>query len=1125
MAFGKNARKEKHSFSCFSTTTIVVFVAFCLIGVWMMMSSSVVPAQRVTLPVMSTNTEVKEKSNDSQTFEDGPGDVPDDVTIGHDINPVQEAEKTLGSDQTTQLSSENTDESVKASKEQLNEVNSSEVGNNNGKDGEQITTDEKKEADEKIIEKVDDKIETWDSKKIDDGQPKKQEDAVSESGSNQTKDENVRDSKLSELLPNGAGTELLKENQVEGGNWETQATESKQEQVSQENKQEKKSEKETEESEKADKQNNIGDAGYQYSWKLCNVSAGPDYIPCLDNEMAIRQLHSTGHYEHRERHCPDEPPTCLVPLPEGYKKPIKWPRSRDMIWYNNVPHAKLAVVKKHQNWLRVTGKYLTFPGGGTQFRNGALHYIDFIQEILPDIAWGKHSRVVLDVGCGVASFGGFLFERGVLTMSFAPKDEHEAQVQLALERGIPAISAVMGTQRLPFPSVVFDVVHCARCRVPWHADGGRLLLELDRILRPGGYFIWSATPVYQKLAEDVAIWKAMSALTKSMCWNLVEKKRDRVNGVGIAIYQKPTSNTCYEMRRNQDPPLCEESDDPNAAWCVPLKSCMHKVPTGDGEHGTEWPEEWPQRLNRAPFWLNNAQAGVYGKQAAMDFISDSEHWKRVVTKTYLTGMGIDWSSVRNVMDMKAVYGGFAAALAGKQVWIMNVVPIDSPDTLPIIYDRGLIGIHHDWCQSFSTYPRTYDLLHADHLFSKLKKRCLKAIEGEEVGIAGKKSKMVQLRGGGQSLGDKSNEATRELFMRLEDIKTGQRSMMEEISVLKHQMAKKVVIRPMKVQGSQVQGKKPIDQGKVVHSVHFKEKCFRYQRYVGQKAKECVGMSNEASFMKAKGAMSGGGEFKEGRPWQYDRQTTHNGKKNTYVFLKDMIEHTLIPLKGEHQGNGSKRVMMAVKKYLNSTREAGKNNSYAGRSRKLVEKSNKSALKYEFQGIIPPSSIKSAYDNITNTNLGHINVQQFSDRVKAEGKTIFSDRLYHSGLPQATSISGLEPTVHEEISQNIPNDQEVDIKVISLEIEVMERILTESHDVENNENVASGSRILYAEVVNDTPLWVDCEIKKRKRVIKEIDIDFDALFKLSNDVIPKNPKVLSRIMVDDDGNKFADLAIP
>lgn len=95
----------------------------------------------------------------------------------------------------------------------------------------------------------------------------------------------------------------------------------------------------------------------------------------------------------------------------------------------------------------------------------------------PAIAWGKRSRVILDVGCGVASFGGYLYEKDVLAMSFAPKDEHEAQVQFALERGIPAISAVMGTKRLPFPSMVFDIVHCARCRVPWHIEGHHFIFS------------------------------------------------------------------------------------------------------------------------------------------------------------------------------------------------------------------------------------------------------------------------------------------------------------------------------------------------------------------------------------------------------------------------------------------------------------------------------------------------------------------------------------------------------------------------------------------------------------------------------------------------------------------------
>jgi hypothetical protein len=48
------------------------------------------------------------------------------------------------------------------------------------------------------------------------------------------------------------------------------------------------------------------------------------------------------------------------------------------IWYHNVPHTKLAQIKGHQDRVKVTGEFLTFPSDGTQFKHGALHYIDFI---------------------------------------------------------------------------------------------------------------------------------------------------------------------------------------------------------------------------------------------------------------------------------------------------------------------------------------------------------------------------------------------------------------------------------------------------------------------------------------------------------------------------------------------------------------------------------------------------------------------------------------------------------------------------------------------------------------------------------------------------------------------------
>jgi len=68
------------------------------------------------------------------------------------------------------------------------------------------------------------------------------------------------------------------------------------------------------------------------NWSICNVSTGHDYIPCLDNEKYLKTS-TRKHFVHRERHCPEDAPTCLVPLPKGYKIPIQWPASRDKVTY------------------------------------------------------------------------------------------------------------------------------------------------------------------------------------------------------------------------------------------------------------------------------------------------------------------------------------------------------------------------------------------------------------------------------------------------------------------------------------------------------------------------------------------------------------------------------------------------------------------------------------------------------------------------------------------------------------------------------------------------------------------------------------------------------------------------
>lgn len=451
-------------------------------------------------------------------------------------------------------------------------------------------------------------------------------------------------------------------------------------------------------------------------FKMCPETMR-EYIPCLDNEEAIRNLKSTKNGEKFERHCPERSRglNCLVPAPKGYRTPIPWPKSRDEVWFSNVPHTKLVEDKGGQNWISVDKNKFKFPGGGTQFIHGADQYLDQISKMVPDIAFGRHTRVALDVGCGVASFGAYLLSRNVITLSIAPKDVHENQIQFALERGVPAMVAAFVTRRLLYPSQAFDLIHCSRCRINWTRDDGILLLEVNRMLRAGGYFAWAAQPVYKHEENLEEQWKEMVNLTTRLCWELVKKEGY------VAIWQKPFNNSCYLNRKAATkPPLCDPDDDPDDVWYVDLKACITRLPE-DG-YGANLPT-WPGRLQNYPDRLQSIRMDAYISRKEL-FKAEYKYWKEIIDGYYRV---LKWKNfkLRNVLDMRAGFGGFAAALTERKVdcWVLNVVPVSGPNTLPVIYDRGLIGVMHDWCESFDTYPRTYDFLHAAGLFSIERKRC------------------------------------------------------------------------------------------------------------------------------------------------------------------------------------------------------------------------------------------------------------------------------------------------------------------------------------------------------------------------------------------------------------------
>lgn len=58
---------------------------------------------------------------------------------------------------------------------------------------------------------------------------------------------------------------------------------------------------------------------------------------------------------------------------------------------------------------------------------------------------------------------------------------------------------------------------------------------------------------------------AMVNLTESICWKVVAKT-SYFTGIGLVIYQKPVSSSCYESRKENKPPLCDQNQGKNMSW-------------------------------------------------------------------------------------------------------------------------------------------------------------------------------------------------------------------------------------------------------------------------------------------------------------------------------------------------------------------------------------------------------------------------------------------------------------------------------------------------------------------------------------------------------------------------------
>ncbi|QCD82623.1 S-adenosyl-L-methionine-dependent methyltransferase [Vigna unguiculata] len=464
-----------------------------------------------------------------------------------------------------------------------------------------------------------------------------------------------------------------------------------------------------------------------------------NFVPCHNVSANLISGFKDG--EEFDRHCEvyKVSERCLVRPPKEYKTPLRWPSGRDVIWSANVKITKdqfLSSGSMTKRLMLLEENQIAFHSQDGFIFNSVKDYARQLAEMIglgSDIELPQAGiRNILDINCGFGSFGAHLLSLKIMVVCIAAYEATGSQVQLSLERGLPAMIGNFISRQLPYPSLSYDMVHCAQCGIMWDEKDGLFLIEVDRVLKPGGYFVLTSPtrrPQGSSKEKKRIMSNAVEGFTQQLCWTLVAQQDETF------VWQKTPDVECYASRKQSTIQLCEGEDTQSYY--------RHLVPCISGTSS----KRWIAIQNRSSeSGLSSAELKIHGKCEGVqpeEFYEDLQHWRTAVNNYWslLTPLIFSdhpkrlgdedpfppYNMVRNVMDMSANFGGLNAALLEekKSVWVMNVVSSTASNALlPLILDRGFAGVMHDWCEPFPTYPRTYDLLHADGLLSHLSsERC------------------------------------------------------------------------------------------------------------------------------------------------------------------------------------------------------------------------------------------------------------------------------------------------------------------------------------------------------------------------------------------------------------------
>lgn len=71
---------------------------------------------------------------------------------------------------------------------------------------------------------------------------------------------------------------------------------------------------------------------------------------------------------------------------------------------------------------------------------------------------------------------------------------------------------------------------------------GLLLVEIDRVLKPGGYFVWTSPLTNARNKESLKRWNFVHDFAESICWTLLSQQDETV------VWKKTIKTKCYSSR-------------------------------------------------------------------------------------------------------------------------------------------------------------------------------------------------------------------------------------------------------------------------------------------------------------------------------------------------------------------------------------------------------------------------------------------------------------------------------------------------------------------------------------------------------------------------------------------------